>query len=74
MMADDRRMDAQRSAGLTDQELIVFSMRGGHPFLCAGDANRRARLLSELDRNDVVAARNRLERRYGMLSLPISED
>jgi hypothetical protein len=31
-------------------------------------------VLSVLDRNDVVAARNRLERHYGMRPLPISDE
>jgi hypothetical protein len=38
----------------------------------AGDL--RARLLLVLDRKDIVAARSRLERRYGTRPLPISQD
>jgi hypothetical protein len=79
-MPDDGRMDVQRLAGLTDQELIVFALREATLMVCSeiepGQATRDlvSRLLAVLDRNDVVAARNRLERHYGMKPLPISED
>jgi len=79
-MGDDRRMDVQRLAGLTDQELIVFALREVTLMVCSEIEPGKAagglvtRLLAVLDRNDVVAARNRLERRYGMRPLPISND
>jgi hypothetical protein len=79
-MADDGRMDVQRLAGLTDQDLIVFAIREATLMVCGeiepGKASRDlvTRLLAVLDRNDVVAARNRLERHYGMKPLPISND
>jgi hypothetical protein len=79
-MPDDGRMDVQRLAGLTDQELIVFALREATLMVCAeiepGKATRDlvSRLLALLDRNDVVAARNRLERHYRMKPLPISDD
>jgi hypothetical protein len=79
-MPDDRRMSLQRLAGLTDQELIVFAVREATLMVCAEIEPGKAtgdlvtRLLAVLDRNDVVAARNRLERRYGMRPLPISDD
>ena len=80
-MADDRRMDVQQLAGLTDQELIVYAIREATMMVCAEIQPGKAPsgdlctgLLSVLDRDDVVAARNRLEHRYGMRPLPISED
>jgi hypothetical protein len=79
-MPNDRRMDVQQLVGLTDQGLIVYAIREATMMLCkdiepgTAEGDLRTRLLSVLDRDDVVAARNRLEHRYGMRPLPISED
>jgi hypothetical protein len=79
-MGDDGRMDVQKLAGLTDQELIVHAVRDATLILAAeieptrAKGNLATRLLAILDRSDVVAARNRLERRYGIRPLPISKD
>jgi hypothetical protein len=72
-------MDVNELAGLSDQELMVHAVREV-TMMAAKEIDPESRtenrvlisqLLAVLDRSDVVAARNRLERHYGMIPLPI---
>ena len=71
-------MDVNELAGLSDHELMVHAVREV-TMMAAKEIDPESRtekraiisqLLAVLDRSDVVAARNRLERHYGMIPLP----
>ena len=72
-------MDVNELAGLSDHELMVHAVREV-TMMAAKEIDPGSRtetriliskLLAMLDRSDVVAARNRLERHYGMIPLPV---
>ena len=72
-------MDVNELAGLSDHELMVHAVREV-TMMAAKEIDPESRtekraiisqLLAVLDRNGVVAARNRLERHYGMIPLPV---
>ena len=73
-------MDAKELAGLTDTELLVYAVReitmiAGAELDASSAADRELvnRLLDIIDRGDVVAALDRLEKKYGMKPLSKSE-
>jgi uncharacterized protein HemY len=69
-----------RSQPVSPTENSSFAVREATLILAAAiepgqvKAALATRLRAILDRNDVVAARNRLERLYGIRPLPISND